>query len=100
MLQVLDDSMEPEFARGCVITIDPTGRPESGAYVLAERPEQFVFRQLRLVGGEVFLEALNKSYPRLRCAEGLAVVKGVVVQRSGPRRSYHKRYDSENPPRD
>ena len=25
-LQVIDDSMEPEFAKGCVIVIDPTGK--------------------------------------------------------------------------
>jgi len=35
VLQVLDDSMEPEFAKHCMIVIDPTGHARDGSYVLA-----------------------------------------------------------------
>ena len=34
-LQVLDESMQPEFRKGCVILVDPTGRVQDGCYVLA-----------------------------------------------------------------
>jgi len=58
VLQVLDDSMEPEFAKHCMIVIDPTGHARDGSYVLARCPDglvqntgsevdQFHFRQLR-----------------------------------------------------
>ena len=36
-LRVVDDSMEPEFRRNCIVIIDPTGHARDGAYVLAER---------------------------------------------------------------
>jgi hypothetical protein len=41
----------------------------------------------------VWLEALKKTYPALALDAGIAAVKGVVVQRAGARRRYHKRYD-------
>ncbi len=47
-LQVTDDSMEPEFAAGCIVIIDPTGRVKDGAFVLAELDDGFVFRQLAI----------------------------------------------------
>ncbi len=92
-LQVTDQSMEPEFQRGSIVVIDPTGVVKDGAYVLAELSGKFIFRKLRYDGDRVWLEALNERYPRLELDEGIAAVKGVVVQRAGARRRYHKRYD-------
>ena len=92
-LQVTDDSMEPEFARGCIVVIDPTGLVEDGAYVIAERTDGLVFRRLRLEGQRVWLDALNGNYPSEEIESGIAAIKGVVVQRAGKRRAYHKRYD-------
>ena len=43
-LRVTDDSMEPEFAAGCVIVVDPTGRVRDGAFVVAECAGELVFR--------------------------------------------------------
>jgi len=92
-LRVTDQSMEPEFRRGCIVVIDPTGVVKDGAYVLAEVGGKFIFRKLRHQGNRAWLEALHERYPRLELDEGIAAVKGVIVQRAGARRRYHKRYD-------
>lgn len=91
-LRVEDDSMEPEFNKGCIIIVDPTGRASDGAYVLAEVNGAFVFRQLSTRDGELTLTALNPAYPSLPIDAVEVVVKGVVTQRAGKRRRYHKRY--------
>ena len=92
-LRVVDDSMEPEFAAGCVIIIDPTGVARDGAFVLAEVDSGYIFRMLRRTDAGDRLVALNGDYPPVTLAAGLASVRGVVVQRAGARRRYHKRYD-------
>ena len=92
-LRVIDDSMEPEFKRGCIIIIDPTGRVRDGAFVLAEQDDGFIFRRLDLDGESVQLAPLNPSYEPIACAGGLDAVKGIIIQRAGARRSYHKRYE-------
>ena len=92
-LQVTDDSMEPEFARGCIIIVDPTGRVRDGAFVLAELDGEYIFRMLRDDGCGMRLEALREGHDPIPLAAGVSAVKGVVVQRAGKRRSYHKRYD-------
>jgi len=56
--------------------------------------EGLVFRQLRRSEqGGWFLCALNKQYPDIETPENLSNIIGVIVQRAGVRRSYHKRYD-------
>ena len=45
-LQVLGDSMEPEFAHGCIIVIDPAGVIQNGSFVMAEVNGEHIFRQL------------------------------------------------------
>ncbi len=91
-LRVIDDSMAPEFAPGCII-IDPTGLATDGAFVLTEIEGEYIFRQLRRTKGGDRLVALNDHYPALTLTGGLAPVRGVVVQRAGTRRRDHKRYD-------
>lgn len=92
-LQVTDDSMEPEFRRGCIVVIDPTGEVKDGAYVFAELNGEFIFRRLRLREKRAWLEALNPSYASFALDDGIAAVKGIVVQRTGTRRRDHKHYD-------
>ena len=92
-LRVTDDSMAPEFAAGCVIIVDPTGVAKDGAFVLAEIDGEYIFRRLERTGEGDRLVALNDGYPPIALAAGLAAVRGVVVQRAGARRRYHKRYD-------
>ncbi|MBT6274357.1 MAG: S24 family peptidase [Chromatiales bacterium] len=92
VLQVTDDSMAPEFWSGCVVIIDPTGHAKDGAFVLAELDGKFIFRTLRGSSEAPWLEPLNKDFPLIPLQEGLAQVRGVVVQRAGRRRSQHKHY--------
>jgi SOS-response transcriptional repressor LexA len=93
-LRVLDNSMEPEFRRGCVIIIDPTGRATDGSFVLVEGNSDVLFRQLVRKAGGWRLQPLNETYPPSDdIADDLSNVLGVIVQRAGVRRSYHKRYE-------
>ena len=91
-LRVLGDSMEPEFKDGCIIIIDPSANAEHGKYVMAEVDGEFIFRQFIQEGEKYFLKAINDGYPSVEVA-GPQVVKGVITQRAGTRRKYHKRYD-------
>ena len=92
-LRVTDDSMEPEFAAGCIIIVDPTGVAKDGAFVLAEIDGKYIFRRLERRDEGDRLVALNDNYAPVALATGFASVRGVVVQRAGARRRYHKRYD-------
>ena len=100
-LRVQDDSMQPEFRTGCIIVIDPTGRATDGSYVLADdgtntddATEGLVFRQLhKNEQGGWTLRALNDHYMDIQTPDDLRNIIGVIVQRAGVRRSYHKRYD-------
>ena len=94
---VRDDSMEPEFAQGCIIIVDPTGRASEGAFVVAEVNETLTFGQLSLRGDQYLLTPLNPAYPDILIESVATSVKGVVTQRvvtqrAGKRRRYHKRY--------
>jgi len=94
-LRVLDNSMEPEFRKGCIIVIDPTGRATDGSYVLASTApdEEMVFRQLcKSEHGTWELYALNPDYPETTTLANLDGIMGVIVQRAGVRRKYHKHY--------
>ena len=134
-LRVLDDSMQPEFRRGCIIIIDPTGRATDGSYVLAknvlaknaleknslaktasdntptEPDEEYIFRQLRRVEDGLAAEPtpaispelnefppqwqlvpLNDHYSLQSTPSDLSAIVGVIVQRAGIRRRYHKHY--------
>jgi SOS-response transcriptional repressor LexA len=50
-----------------------------------------VFRQLQIENGRRFLKPLNPGYPVIELT-GAYHIRGVVVQRSGRRRSQHKHY--------
>lgn len=107
-LRVLDESMQPEFRKGCIIIIDPTGHATDGAYVLArqtdgpaEDVESYIFRQLRQLRQfpqtadepvQWQLAPLNDSYPEQSTPADLSSIVGVIVQRAGIRRRYHKHY--------
>ena len=91
VLRVLGDSMEPEFADGSLIVIDPAGVVSDGAYVFAEVGGEYIFRRLRMQGSQLLLQALNPGYPTLELP-ALNAVKGVIVQRASTRRREHKHY--------
>ncbi len=90
-LQVLGDSMEPEFRHGCVVVIDPAGTIRDGSYVLAMYNEEYIFRQLVIAEGRYFLKPLNEAYDTLEIP-GLDAIKGIIVQRAGRRRRDRKHY--------
>ncbi|RRQ19962.1 S24 family peptidase [Thiohalobacter thiocyanaticus] len=91
-LQVLDDSMEPEFAKGCIIIIDPSGVVQNGSFVLARlEGDDLIFRQLLVQDDRYYLKPMRSSYETLEI-DGLHQISGVIVQRAGTRRSYHKHY--------
>ncbi|MCK5876746.1 MAG: S24 family peptidase [Candidatus Marithrix sp.] len=91
-LQVLGDSMLPEFKEGNIIIIEPDGVAENGSYVLAMHDEEYIFRQLVIDDNKkLFLKPLNSGYPTLKISS-LEDVKGVITQRAGTRRKEHKKY--------
>lgn len=92
-IQVLDDSMEEEFPKSCVILIDPSGVVKNEAYVLAENEDEggYVFRQLVIEDDTNTLRALNSNYPDIVLPD-LSCISGIIVQRAGRRRKDHKHY--------
>jgi SOS-response transcriptional repressor LexA len=90
-LQVLGDSMEPEFEDGCIVIIDPAGHVQNGVYVIAVHEEEYIFRQLLIEDQRFFLCALNNAYPRIEI-NGMEGIQGVIVQKAGRRRRDRKHY--------
>ena len=91
-LRVLGDSMEPEFADGCVIIVDPGHAPRDGSYVVVEFAGDVFFRQLVFDGERRFLRPCNPKYGSFELTPPYAI-RGGVVQRSGGRRAQRKHYE-------
>jgi DNA polymerase V len=92
-LQVLGDSMLPEFESGDVIVVEPEGRMGEGSFVIARVGDEWALRQLRRAEKGWLLVALNGDVPPCPIAD-FASVRGVVIQKSKPgRRRTIKRYD-------
>ena len=91
-LRVIGDDMAPEFVDGHIIVIDPGGRVSNGCYVIANHQQQMIFRRLVIDDRGYRLVAARAGLPEIRI-DGIADIVGVVSQRSGKRRSEHKRYD-------
>jgi len=84
-LQVLGDSMEPEFPDQCIVIIEPSVRAEDGMYIMALVEGVRWFRQYRRDAVGERLVALNDLYPEISL-EGLEwKVEGLIVQRNLPR---------------
>jgi len=90
-LQVIGDSMAPEFRDGCIIIIEPGGVARHDSFVVVDCDGDTVFRQLQIDSERRFLKPLNPSYPLIELTGGYNI-RGVVVQRAGRRRSQHKHY--------
>ncbi len=90
-LQVLGDSMAPEFPDGCVVVSEPAGAVHDGCYVIAEYKGEIILRQLRLTAGVWHLEPLNPKFPRLKI-DGPENIRGIVIQRAGRRRTDRRSY--------
>ena len=96
-LQVLDDSMEPEFPEKCVIVIEPSQVCASGAYVIVTVEGDRLFRQwIQDDQGEVHLVPLNRQYPSTPLAGTNHRIEGVIVQRNIRRKIKHYKPYEEN----
>jgi SOS-response transcriptional repressor LexA len=91
-LQVLGDSMAPEFWDGCIVIVEPGAAARPGSFVVADCGGDVVLRQLRVEDGRRFLDALGPGYAAIELTGG-CTIRGVVVQRAGRRRSQRKHYD-------
>lgn len=82
-LVVIDDSMEPEFAKGDRIVIDPAEKTTPGDYVIAknEQTKDTMLIQLKKLGTTFVLHPLNSSkYPDIelkRAYKGYRLFKGI-----------------------
>jgi DNA polymerase V len=83
VLQVLGDSMAPEFSDGEIIVIEPEGLARDGSFVLAWHGDEWTLRQLLGDGACWRLHALNPAYPDAPLAS-LDAVRGVVIQKAVP----------------
>lgn len=90
-LRVTDDSMAPEFPRGCVVVVDPTVPPAEGRFFVARTATGLALRRLRAQGDGWCLEALAEGCEPL--AVRRADLLGGVTQRAGRRRRELRRYD-------
>ena len=79
-LQVIDDSMEPEFKKDCIIIIDPSGLAVDGAYVIATVENGYIFRQLRIEDGHYYIQPLNEAYMHEKREISLNAIEGVIIQ--------------------
>lgn len=91
-LQVLGDSMEPEFPDKCIIIIDPAGVVRDGSYVFASHNGEYIFRRLKIENGRYFLVPENDQYETIEIP-GLEAVHGKIIQRAGKRRAGNKHYE-------
>ncbi|WP_045226236.1 LexA family protein [Methyloterricola oryzae] len=80
-LRVHGDSMEPVFANGSIIVVDPSLEARNGSYVVVrlDTAAQATFKQLVIDGGQRFLKPLNPRYPLMEIREE-ATLCGVVKQ--------------------
>jgi SOS-response transcriptional repressor LexA len=86
-LRVIGQSMAPEFDEGHIIIVEPDGAVRDGSYVLARHEGDYLFRQIVATPkGGWCLHPLNPAWPDLPLPEGLAAVRGVIIQRAVPGR--------------
>lgn len=95
-LRILGDSMEPEFAEGDIVIIDPEVTPQPGDFVVAKNSEEeATFKKYRPRGrnekGDEYFELvpLNPDYPTMRSDhEHLKVIGTMVmcIKRRKPKR--------------
>ena len=94
-LQVLDDSMEPEFKKDCIIIIDASATVKHECYVMASVENGYIFRQLLIENDKYFIVPLNEAYMHEKREVAFEALEGVIVQQASPKgkRSERKRYD-------
>lgn len=81
-LQVIGDSMEPEFPDGCIVVIEPSAWCQHGMYVMVMVEGVRWFRQYQMDAGSERLVALNDVYPPIGLGGLDWRVEGIVMQRN------------------
>lgn len=84
-LQVLGNSMEPEFRDGAVIIVDPSVPLHHGAYVVIDYQGETTFRQFIVREDAHYLVALNDNYPEVMITEEYTI-RGIVSQQARSRK--------------
>ncbi len=84
-LQVLGDSMEPEFRHGAIIIVDPSVPLHHGAYVVIDYQGETTFRQFIVRAEKHYLVALNDNYPEVLISEEYNI-RGIVSQQARNRK--------------
>ncbi len=84
-LQVLGNSMEPEFQDGAVIVVDPDFPSTHGAYVIVDYEGETYLRQFIVRENARFLCALNGDYPEIPLLNAF-LIRGVVTQQARRRK--------------
>ncbi len=91
-LQVLGNSMEPEFPDKCMIIIEPSDWCQSGMYVMVMVEGVRWFRQyIKDAAGER-LVALNEIYPEIPLQDLDWKPEGIIMQRNIKRKVKHYKY--------
>jgi phage repressor protein C with HTH and peptisase S24 domain len=90
-LQVLGDSMEPEFADGTIVIVEPGVVVDDGSYVVAQHDGEYVLRQLSICDKRWFLTPLNDDYETVEIS-GVDAIRGRVIQKAGRRRAERRSY--------
>lgn len=94
-LQVLDDSMEPEFKKDCIIIVDTSAMVEHECYVMASVENGYIFRQLLIEDDRYYIAPLNEAYMHEKREISFDDLEGRIVQQAGAtgKRKDRKRYD-------
>jgi len=94
-LQVLGDSMEPEFPDQCIVIIENAERCSDGMYIFVEVEGVRWFRQYRVdESGREWLIAVNDLYPEIDLTGLEWKVLGIVIQRNIRRKVKHYSYQT------
>ncbi len=81
-LQVLGDSMEPEFKDGAIVVIDQDAIIRDRVYVMVMLEGGLTLRLLVIEDERYFVEPLNEAYMHERQEIEKSVLKGVIVQQT------------------
>jgi len=91
-LQVLGNSMEPEFPDKCMIIIEPSDWCQSGMYVMVMVEGVRWFRQYFKDAAGERLVALNEIYPEIPLQDLDWKPEGIIMQRNIKRKVKHYKY--------
>ena len=84
-LQVIGDSMEPEFKHGAIVVIDQDAVLRDRVYVIAMIEGGLTLRQLVIEEGRYITQPLNEAYMHERQEVPQSALKGVVIQQTPPK---------------